>query len=86
MEILDVDADAAQVIGQFLGGAFGQRRHERAFLRVGAFAAFLDEIVNLALERLERDLRVNQPGRAHDQFDDAGSFRHPTSRLRLGFV
>ena len=74
VEILDVDADAAQVIGQFLGGALGERRHEYALLRVGAFAAFLDEIVNLALERLERDFRVNQAGRAHDQFHDAGLF------------
>ena len=71
VEILDVDADAAQVIRQFLGSALGQRRDEHALLRVGAFAAFLDEIVNLAFERLERDLGVNQAGRAHDEFHDS---------------
>ena len=53
VQILDVDADAAQVIRQFLRRAFGERRDEHAFLLVGAFAAFLDQIVNLALERFD---------------------------------
>ena len=87
VQILDVDADVAQVIGQFLGGAFGERGDQHAFLCVGALAAFLDQIVNLALERLERDFRINQAGRAHDEFDDAGSppslpfTPHPPSAL-----
>ena len=64
VEILNVDADVAQVIGQFLGGAFGERGDQHALLRVGALAAFVDEIVNLALQRLDRDLRVDQTGRS----------------------
>ena len=36
VQIADVHADVAQIIGQFLGGALGQRRHQHALLRVGA--------------------------------------------------
>ena len=72
VQVAHVDADVAQVIGQFLGGALGERGDEHAFLHVGALAAFLDQIVNLALERLDRDLGIDQSGRPHDQFRDAG--------------
>ena len=72
VEILDVDADLAQVIGEFLRGALGQRGHQHALLGIGALAAFVDEIVNLPRQRLDGDLRIDQPGGAHDQFDDAG--------------
>ena len=72
VQVAHVDADVAQVIGQFLGGALGERGDQHALLGVGALAAFVDEIVDLALQRLERDLRVNQAGGADDLFDDAG--------------
>ena len=53
VQIADVDADVAQVIGQFLRRALGQGRDQRAFFFVGAFADFLDQIVDLAFERLD---------------------------------
>ena len=72
VQVLDVDADVAQVIRQFLRRALGQRRDERAFLFVARLRTSSMQIVNLAFERLEGDFRVNQSGRAHDEFDDAG--------------
>ena len=70
MEVAHVHADVAEVIGQFLGGALGERGDEHALLRVGALATFLNQIVNLAFERFESDLWVNEAGGAHDEFHD----------------
>ena len=83
MQILDVDADAAQVIGQFFRRALGERRDEYALLGVGALAALLNEIVNLALERLQRDLRINEAGWPDNKFHDAGSLRNSRRKEAL---
>src|SRR5579872_2858788 len=48
MQITHVDAEVAQVIGEFLGGTFGERGDERAFFAVGALANFLDQVINLS--------------------------------------
>ena len=48
VQVLHADADLAQVIGQFLGGALGERGDQHALLGVGALAAFVDQVVNLA--------------------------------------
>src|SRR6185436_5078318 len=68
VQIADIDADVAQVIGQFLCRTLRQRRDEHALLPFDTFAGFVDEIIDLALEGLDRDERIDQPGGAHDQF------------------
>ena len=40
-------------------------------LRFDALAGFVDQIVDLAFQRFDRDLRIDQAGRAHDLFDHA---------------
>jgi hypothetical protein len=52
VEVADVDADVAEVIGELLGGALGQRGDEDAFLPLDALAGFFDEVVNLASANL----------------------------------
>ena len=81
VQVLDVDADLAQVIGQFLGGALGQGGHQHALLGVGPLAAFVDQVVDLARERLDGDLGVHQAGGPDDLLDDAALW---TIRVRAG--
>jgi len=70
VQILHLDANLAQVIGQLLGGALGERGHQYPLFGFGPPAAFVDQVVNLARQRLERHLGIHQAGRADDQFDD----------------
>jgi hypothetical protein len=46
-----LNADVAEVIGEFLGGAFGEGGDEDAFALFDA-SGFLDEVIDLALERV----------------------------------
>src|SRR5439155_22176479 len=69
VEVTDVDADVAQVIGQFLGGAFGQGGHQHALLFLHALPGFFNEIVNLPLERFDGGFGVDEPGWADHQFN-----------------
>ena len=43
----------AQIIGQFLRGPLGQGGHQHPLLYLHPFARFLDQIVDLALQRLD---------------------------------
>jgi len=45
VEVADVDADVAEVIGEFLSGALGQRGDEDALFPLDALAGFFDEVV-----------------------------------------
>src|SRR5258708_8104438 len=53
----------------------------RSLLRIGAFAGFVYQIVNLAFERFDGDFRINQTGGTDDLFDDpaARPFEFPRS-------
>ncbi len=59
-----------QVVGQVLGHLLGQGRDERALAALDAAADLLEEVVDLALGRADRDLRVDDAGRADELLDD----------------
>ena len=70
VQVAHLQADVAQVIGQVFRGALGQRGDEHALLLLDALAAELDRLVDLILQRPERDLRIEQAGRPDDLLDD----------------
>ena len=53
VQVADAHADVTQVIGQILGGAFGERGDEHAFLLRGALANLFEQVVDLSLERFD---------------------------------
>ena len=50
VQIAHLQSDIAQIIGQILGGAFGQGGDEHALLLFDSLAAKLDRVVDLILE------------------------------------
>ena len=64
MQILHANSNLAQIVGQVFRRALGQRGHQHALLLRSPGATLLNQIVDLALERLDRDDRIDQPGRA----------------------
>ena len=83
VEIADVNADIAQVIGEFLGSALGEGGDQDAFVLFDAFARLFDQIIDLAAEGFDGDFRVNEAGGADNQFGDLvlapGQFPGPGS-------
>jgi len=71
VEVADVDADVAEVIGEFLGGALGKGGDKDAFLKGDALTHLLHEVIDLALEGFDDDEGVDQAGGAHDELGDA---------------
>ncbi len=63
-------ADLREVVGQLLGHALGQRRHEDALAAAGGLADDRQQVVDLALDRPDLDDRVEQAGRADDLLHD----------------
>ena len=59
-----------EVVGEVLGHLLRQRRDEHPVALGDAVVDVLDEVVDLALRRLDDDLRVDEAGRAHDLLDD----------------
>jgi hypothetical protein len=59
VEIAHLQSDIAQIIGEVFGGPFRQRCH-RTRSAFSTAAAKLDRVVDLILERLERDLWIEQ--------------------------
>ena len=47
MQVTHAHAVLTQIIGQFLGHALGQRRHQNALLTRGALADFAEQVVHL---------------------------------------
>src|SRR5207244_5974096 len=70
MKVTHLQANLAQIIGQIFGRALGQSGDQHAFAFFHALPAQLDRVVDLALERLDCDLRVQETGRANDLFDN----------------
>ena len=69
VEVADPDALVEQVVGEVLGHLLGQRRDEDPLVAPGAQRDLVDEVVDLALGRLEHDLGVDQAGRPDDLLD-----------------
>ena len=53
VEVLDLDAQLLEVVGQVLGHLLGQRRHEGALATLDAAADLLEQVVDLALGRAD---------------------------------
>src|SRR5437762_13904068 len=70
VEIAHFQADIAQIIGEVFGGPFRQRCHQNALALFHTLAAKLNRVVDLMLERLDRNFWIEKPGRPNDLFDD----------------
>ena len=69
VQVTHFQADIAQVIGQIFRRAFRQGGDEDALVLFHPLPAKLDRVVDLVLERLDRDLRIEQAGRPNDLLD-----------------
>src|ERR1700690_3919065 len=72
MEVFDPDVRLPQECGQVLGEALRQRRHEYALAGRRGRLDLPDEVLNLPLDRANRDLRVQEAGRPYDLLRDDG--------------
>ena len=70
VEVLDLDAQLLEVVGQVLGHLLGQRRDERPLAALDAAADLLEQVVDLAVGRPDGDRRVDDAGRADELLDD----------------
>src|ERR1700722_18050580 len=64
------DATLEQVVGEVLGHLLGERSDEDPLVAVGPQPDLLEQVVDLALGRLDDHLRVDEPGRANHLLDD----------------
>ena len=60
-----------EVVGEVLGHLLGQGGDQDALVLLGAGADLVEQVVDLALGRLDDDLGVDQAGGADDLLDDA---------------
>ena len=66
-----------QEFGQILGHPLGQRGDEGAIALSRGLLGLVDQIVDLVLDRLDLDRRIDQPGRADDLLgEDAAGLLH----------
>ena len=72
VEVAGADAGVEEVVGEVLGHLLGQRRDQDPLVLVGPGADLVDQVVDLALGRLDDDLGVDQPGRPDDLLDHVG--------------
>ena len=70
VQVLDLDAELLEVVGEVLGHLLGQRRDEGPLTPVDADPDLLEEVVDLAVGRADRDRRVDDAGRADELLDD----------------
>ena len=69
VHIPHLDAGGFEVIGQILGHFLGERGDQNPFSLGCAGVDFSNEIVNLAINRTDNDLRIKQTGRTDDLLD-----------------
>ena len=69
VHIAHLDACGFEVIGQILGHFLGERGDQNPFSLGCAGVDFANEIVDLAINRTDNDLRIEQTGRADDLLD-----------------
>jgi hypothetical protein len=67
MEVLDLDSELLEVVGQVLGHSLGQGRHQGPF---DPGPDLLEQVVDLAVRAANRDRRVDDPSRANELLDD----------------
>ena len=78
MHVAHAKPRLVEIFGQILGHPLGQRRHQGAIALRRDLFRFVDQIVDLVLDRLDLDRRVDQPGRTDDLLGE-----HPAGRLHL---
>ena len=73
VQVAHPDAELEQVVGEVLGHLLGQRGDQHPLVALGPDPDLVHQVVDLALGRLDDDLRVDQAGRADDLLDDSPS-------------
>ena len=76
VEVAGADAGVEEVVGEVLGHLLGQRGDQDPLVLVGARADLVDQVVDLALGRLDHHLGVDQAGRADDLLHRAVDATH----------
>jgi hypothetical protein len=71
VEVLDLDPELLEVVGEVLGHLLGERRDQCPLAAVDALADLLEQVVDLALGRADADVRVDDAGRPDQLLDDA---------------
>jgi len=69
MQITHLEAGATQVLAEILGGPFCQSGDQHALAAFDALAAQLDGFIDLAFQRAQGELGIDQAGGADDLFD-----------------
>ena len=69
VEVLDLDAELLEIVGEVLGHLLGQRRDQARSPR-STRVRILEQVVDLALGRSDGHRRVDDAGRADELLDD----------------
>ena len=69
VEVADPHALVEEVVGEVLGHLLRQRGDQDALVLLDARVDLVEQVVDLALGRLEHDLQVDQPGGPDDLLD-----------------
>src|SRR6266496_3947851 len=70
MQVPNFQSDVAQIISQIFRCSLGQRCYQNSLAFFHALTAELNRLVDLILERLKRDFRIEQSGRTDDLLDN----------------
>ena len=70
VEVVGLDTDLSQVVGELLGHPFGQGSHQTAFSLFGPEVDLVEKVVYLSGGGLDLDGRVDKPGGSDDLLDD----------------
>ena len=86
VHIAHLDAGGFEIIGQILRHLLGERGNEHTFTLRCAGVDFSNEIVDLAINRTDNDLRIEQTGRTDDLLDHLTGARQLILGRRCGNV
>ena len=70
MEVLDLDPELLEVVGEVLGHLLGEGRDQRPLAALDPRPDLLEEVVDLALRRLHGDRWIDDAGRADELLHD----------------
>ena len=70
VQVAHPHAVLVEILGEVLGHALGQRRDQHALAALHAHLDLRQHVVDLRAHRPQLDLRVDEPGRAHELLDD----------------